>query len=65
MRERRPVVLPPNAAREWTSPDAGIEAALEILSTTRPETSFQWHPATTQMSNVKYQTPNTNHPTAI
>lgn len=62
--DRRPVVLTPEAAREWTSPDTVVEAALELLSTARPETTFQWHPVTRQMSNVKYQAPNTNHPTA-
>ena len=65
MRDRRPVVLTPNAAREWASPDTSIEVALELLSTARPETAFEWHPVTRQMSNVKYQAPNTNHPTAI
>lgn len=63
--DRRPVVLTPEAAREWTSPDTTVNAALEILSTARPETAFQWNPVTRQMSNVKYQAPNTNHPTAI
>ena len=63
--DRRPIVLAPEAAREWTSPDTGVEAALELLSTARPETAFQWHPVTRQMSNVKYQAPNTDHPTAI
>lgn len=63
--DRRPVVLTPEAAREWASPDTGIEASLELLSTARPESAFRWHPVTRQMSNVKYQAPNTNHPTAI
>jgi len=65
MRDRRPVVLTPDAAREWTSPDTSIEAARELLSTARPETAFKWHPVTRQMSNVKYQALNTDHPTAI
>ncbi|QFY77841.1 hypothetical protein DUD43_09170 [Alcaligenes faecalis] len=64
MRDRRPVVLTPGAAREWTSSETGIETALELLSTARPETAFQWHPVTRQMSNVKYQAPNTDHPAA-
>jgi len=63
--DRRPVVLTPDAAREWASPKTDIEAALELLSTARPETAFTWHPVTRQMSNVKYQAPNTDHPTAI
>lgn len=63
--DRRPVVLAPDAAREWTSPDISIESALELLSTARPETAFKWHPVTRQMSNVKYQAPNTDHPTSI
>lgn len=57
--DRRPIVLTPDSAREWTSPDTSIEAALELLSTIRPETAFQWHPVTRQMSNVKYQAPTT------
>ncbi len=60
--DRRPVVLAPEAAREWTSPDTNVESALELLSTAWPETAFKWHPVTWQMSNVKYQAPNTNHP---
>lgn len=63
--DRRPVVLTPEAAREWTSPDTAIESALELLSTERPETAFTWHPVTRQMGNVEYQAPNTDHPTAI
>lgn len=62
--DRRPIVLAPDAAQEWTSPDTSIEAALELLSTARPETAFKWHPVTRQMSNVKYQAPNTDHPAA-
>lgn len=62
--DRRPVVLTPEAAREWTSPDPSVESALELLSTARPETAFKWHPVTRQMSNAKYQAPNTDHPSA-
>ena len=63
--DRRPVVLAPEAAREWTSPDISVESALELLSTARPGTAFQWHPVTRQMSNVKYQAPSMDHLTAI
>ncbi|WP_430538123.1 SOS response-associated peptidase family protein [Alcaligenes faecalis] len=61
MHDRRPVVLTPDAAREWASPDTAVEAALELLNTARPETAFQWYAVTRQMSNVKYQAPNTIH----
>lgn len=63
--DRRPVVLAPDAAREWTSPATSVESALELLSTARPETAFEWHPVTRQMSNVKYQAPNTSLPCAL
>ena len=63
--DRRPVILTPDAAREWVCQDANIESALELLSTARPESAFKWHPVTRQMSNVKYQAPNTDHPIAI
>lgn len=63
--DRRPVVLAPETAREWASPEISVESALELLSTSRPETAFQWHPVTAQMSNVKYQAPNTNLPCFI
>lgn len=63
--DRRPVVLTPEAAREWVSLDTSTVAALELLSTARPETAFQWHPVTRQMSNVKYQAPNTDQPCSI
>lgn len=59
MHDRWPVVLTPEAAREWTSADTSVESALELLSTARPETTFKWRPVTKQMSNVKYQVPNT------
>lgn len=63
--DRRPVVLIPNAAREWVSQDSNIESALELLSTARPETAFERHPVTRQMSNVKYQRQNTDRPNSI
>ncbi|MDT8506303.1 SOS response-associated peptidase [Alcaligenes nematophilus] len=63
--DRRPVVLTLDDAREWASPETDIEAALELLSTARPETAFKWHPVTRRMSNVKYQAPNTNQPNSI
>lgn len=64
--DRRPVVLTPEAAPERTSSDTSVESALELLrSSPRSESAFKWYPLTRQMSNVKYQAPNTNHPTAI
>ncbi|WP_189394104.1 SOS response-associated peptidase, partial [Alcaligenes pakistanensis] len=57
--DRRPVVLTPDAAREWTSPETNVKSALELLSTARPESAFKWHPVTKKMSNVRYQTKNT------
>jgi len=59
--KRRPMALTPDAVREWTSPDVSVEAALELLSTARPETAFEWHPVTPQMNNAKYQAPNANY----
>ncbi|RSE60791.1 hypothetical protein EGT81_14440 [Alcaligenes faecalis] len=63
--DRRPVVLTPEAAPERTSSDTNVESALELLSSPPSESAFKWCPLTRQMSNVKYQAPNTNHPTAI
>ncbi|MFT2242642.1 SOS response-associated peptidase family protein, partial [Klebsiella pneumoniae] len=60
--DRRPIVMAPDAAREWASPSTSVESALELLSTARPETAFKWHPVTRQMSNVKYQAPNASLP---
>ena len=62
--DRRPIVLTPDAAREWASPGTSIDSALELLSTARPETAFNWHPVTRQVSDALYQAPNTDHPIA-
>lgn len=63
--DRRPVILTPDAAREWVCQDTNIESALELLSTARPESAFKWHSVTRQMSNVKYQAPNTDQVSLI
>lgn len=52
---RRPMVLTPDAAREWLDPDTTVDQAKEILSAPRPESAFVWHQVIRKMGNSKYQ----------
>lgn len=55
--DRRPVALTPDAALEWLAPETEPAAALEILTTARPESAFQWYAVTPAMGNSRYQYP--------
>lgn len=56
--DRRPVVLPPSAAREWmnpaTSPERAKEIALEALT---PAEEYDWHPVTKKVGNIRNNAP--------
>ncbi|MDK7587449.1 SOS response-associated peptidase [Alcaligenes faecalis subsp. phenolicus] len=60
--DRRPVALKPDDAREWLDPGLEVEAALELLSTARGESAFQWHPVTRRIGNARYQRPDATTP---
>ena len=56
--DRRPLVLSPEAAREWMRQDIGGKEAGEIaVGGTVPASKFTWHAVTRAVGNVKNQGP--------
>ena len=56
--DRRPLVLAPEAAREWMRQDVTGAEAAEIASIVAvPADDFTWHPVTRAVGNVKNQGP--------
>lgn len=56
--DRRPVVLPPDAAREWMNPDTSPERAKEIaLEELTPAEEFDWHPVIKKVGNIRNNSP--------
>lgn len=56
--DRRPLVLSPEAAREWMRQDVGGKEAEEIIADgTVPADKFIWHAVTRAVGNVKNQGP--------
>lgn len=53
--DRRPVCLSPQDALSWLDPGTPVDAALELLSTPRPESAFRWWQVTRRMGNSRYQ----------
>lgn len=53
--DRRPICLSVDDAREWVDPAVPVADALELLSTPRPESAFQWWQVTRKMGNSRYQ----------
>ncbi|ECG8590108.1 SOS response-associated peptidase [Salmonella enterica subsp. salamae] len=54
--DRRPLVLTPEAAREWMRQDVGGKAAKEIVARGAvPADEFIWHAVTRDVGNVKNQ----------
>src|SRR5690606_23238597 len=60
--DRRPICLSAEDAISWLDPATPITTALELLSTPRPESAFQWWPVTPRMGNPRYQLPDTADP---
>lgn len=60
--DRRPIALRPEDAMMWVSRQTSIEEALELLSTPRPESAFQWWEVTREMGNSRYQLRDTAAP---
>ena len=60
--DRRPIVLTPDAALEWVEPETPVDAALDLLSTARPESAFQWWQVTRAMGNSRYQLADASEP---
>ncbi len=56
--DRRPLVLTPEAAREWLRQDIGGKEAEEIAADGAvPAGKFIWHPVSRAVGNVKNQGP--------
>ena len=56
--DRQPLVLSPEAAREWMRRDLGVKAAEEVIADgTVPADKFIWHAVTRAVGNVKNQGP--------
>ena len=54
--DRRPMVLSPEAAREWMKQDVGGKEAEEIAADGAvPADKFKWHPVSRAVGNVKNQ----------
>lgn len=54
--DRRPLVLSPEAAREWMRQDIGDKEASEIATRSCvPANQFTWHPVSRTVGNVKNQ----------
>lgn len=54
--DRRPLVLSPDAAREWMRQDIGGKEASEIAASgCVPANQFSWHPVSRAVGNVKNQ----------
>lgn len=63
--DRRPVCLTPEDAQAWVDPGLAVDAALEVLSTPRPESAFQWWPVTRKVGNSRYQLPDASQPVTV
>jgi putative SOS response-associated peptidase YedK len=55
--DRRPICLTVDDALAWVDPETPIDDALDLLSTPRPESAFQWWAVTRAMGNSRYQLP--------
>lgn len=56
--DRRPLVLTPEAAREWMRQDVGSKEATEIATDGSVSADhFIWHPVSQLVGNVKNQGP--------
>lgn len=56
--DRRPLVLVPEAAREWMRQDIGGKEAKEIIADCALSADhFTWHPVSRAVGNVKNQGP--------
>ncbi len=52
--DRRPVVLSPELARDWLSPDLTKDRAKEIARDCgQPAEDFEWYPVTKDVGNVR------------
>jgi len=56
--DRKPLVLPPEFAREWLNPDLTADGAAEIArECCQPTKDFEWYPVGKDVGNVRNQGP--------
>ncbi|WP_422528617.1 SOS response-associated peptidase family protein [Serratia fonticola] len=56
--DRRPVVLPPSAAREWMNPETPPERAEELANeAATPSDDFSWYPVGKSVGSIRYDNP--------
>lgn len=56
--DRKPLVLPPEVAREWIDPKTSAERLAAIVETgCRPAGDFRWYPVGKQVGNVRNKGP--------
>lgn len=56
--DRRPLVLPPDVAREWIDPELSEDRAAEIgREAATPVDAFEWYPVSKAVGNVKNDGP--------
>jgi putative SOS response-associated peptidase YedK len=60
--DRRPMCLTVDDARAWLDPDLPVKDALELLSTPRPESAFEWYRVTPAVGNSRYQLSDASEP---
>lgn len=63
LHDRRPIALKPEDAATWVDPLTQVHDALELLSTARPESAFQWWRVTKAVGNSRYQESDATAPT--
>ncbi|HBK2930486.1 TPA: SOS response-associated peptidase family protein, partial [Escherichia coli] len=64
--DRRPLVLSPDAAREWMRQDVGGKEATEIIAdSSTPANKFIWHAVTRAVGDVRNQGTNLTTPLEI
>lgn len=61
--DRRPMCLTVDDSLAWLDPELPVNDALELLSTPRPESAFQWWEVTRAMGNSRYQLADASAPT--
>ena len=63
IRDRMPLVLAPEHAREWVDPETSPERAAEIaIERRRPTQDFHWYKVGKEVGNVRNQGPHLVEP---
>lgn len=60
--DRRPICLKPDNALDWVNPEVSVKDSLDILSTPRSESAFNWWQVARKMGNSRYQMEDASSP---